>query len=203
MRDSATAAPGAVPGEPELIARNLWAGGRLAAAAMAFVAISFVFAFYYLRELNIEHMWRPSAVQPPLGFGIAILGCMLVSAAVYWVGSRDSPSGASGLWLPAATVALLLGLATVVIITIELPNAGFRPSDGAYASVFFGWTGFYLIAVLGGVYYLETVWARALRGTGGGVNPVILAGEASAFGVYWYFMALMSVLFFVLLYLVA
>ncbi len=32
---------------------------------------------------------------------------------------------------------------------------------------------------------------------------MILGAEAAAFGVYWYFMALMTVLFFVLLYIVA
>ena len=191
------------PTEPELIARNLWAGGRLAAAGMAFVMISFVFAFYYLRELNIEHMWRPKGVHPPLGFGIAILLCMLVSAGLYGLAARSSHPAGGGTWLPLAGVALLLGLAAIVAIGIEIPNAGFTPGSGAYASVFFGWTGFFGAAVLGGVYYLETLWARAARAGAEGGDPVVLAGESAAFAVYWYFMAAMTVLFFALLYLVA
>ncbi len=133
----------------------------MVAAAQAFVAITFVFAFYYLRELNIEHQWRPAGINPPLGFGTRHPRVHAAQRRGLLGRQPGLPVRASRLWLPAATVALLLGLATVVIIAIEIPNAGFRPSNGAYASVFFGWTGFYLISVLGGVYYLETVWARA------------------------------------------
>jgi heme/copper-type cytochrome/quinol oxidase subunit 3 len=201
MPDGASAM--VAPTESELTARNLWAGGRLASAGMAFVMISFVFAFYYLRELNIEHMWRPKGVHPPLGFGIAILACMLVSAGLYWLAARASHPAGGETWLPLAGVALLLGLATIVLIGIEIPKAGFTPSSGAYASVFFGWTGFFGVAVLGGVYYLETMWARAARAGVGGTDPVVLAGESGAFATYWNFMAAMTVLFFVLLYLVA
>jgi heme/copper-type cytochrome/quinol oxidase subunit 3 len=193
-----------VPSEPELQSRNLWAGGRLVTAAMAFVFVSFVFAFYYLRELDIENQWRPKGINPPMGWGIAVLACVLISVAVYWFGSRTVAGTAlTTSWRTAATVSLLFGIAGLVVMCVQIPWAGFRPTDGAYASVFFAWTGFLATAVFGGVYYLETLVVRAWRGAETRPDPLVLTAEAEAFGVYWYFIALMTILAFVLLYLVA
>lgn len=193
-----------VPTEAELQSRNLWAGGRLTAAAMAFLFVSFIFAFYYLRELNIENQWRPDGINPPRGYGIAILVLMLISVGLYWFGSRSiTPAGPTSLWRSAATASLLFGLAAFVVMCVEMGKAGFHPTDGAYASVFFGWTIFWAAALFGGVYYLETMVARAWRSAVTGPDPLVLTAEAEAFGVYWYFMAIVTVVAFVLLYLVA
>ncbi len=43
------------------------------------------------------------------------------------------------------------------------PSQHFGPTDGGYASVFCAWTGFYLIAVLFTMYWLETQVATELR----------------------------------------
>lgn len=201
MAPDGAAAQAHIPTESELQARNLWAGGRLLAAAMAFVFIAFVFAFYYLRELNIQGMWRPDDVHPPLTFGLAILACILASALVYWLGTRNLRV-LDYHWLWPVAAALALALATLVLIGFEIPDAGFRPTDGAYASVFFAWTGFYAAAVFGGAFYMETLVARGLR-VRTEVDPVILTAEVEAFGIYWYFVALMTILMFVLLYVVA
>ena len=63
---------------------------------------------------------------------------------------RDSPS-----WLAPAIGGLVLGLAAIALQCIEYTVQHFGPTDGAYASVFCAWTGFYLIAVLGTMYWLE------------------------------------------------
>ena len=192
-----------IPTESELQARNLWAGGRLTAAAMAFVFISFVFAFYYLRQLNVEGKWRPHGVNPPATYGFAILACMLASALVYRLGTwRVDAAGPSRRWLWPSIASLALGIGALLAIGFEIPNAGFRPFAGAYASVFFAWTGFFALGVFGGVYYLETLVARTVRYRTE-AEPVVLAAELDAFGIYWYFMALMTVLTVVLLYMVA
>ncbi len=198
--DDATA-PARIFTESELQARNLWAGGRLLAAAMAFVFIAFVFSFYYLRQLNIQGKWRPGDVHPPSTFGLAILACVLASALVYWLGTRNVRVLAYR-WLWPATLALALAVAALVVIGFEIAHAGFHPTDGAYASVFFAWTGFYAVAVFGGVFYMETLVARGLR-VGTEADPVVLTAEVEAFGIYWYFTALMTILTFVLLYVVA
>src|SRR6266571_7368281 len=69
----------------ELLARNIRVGSRLWAASQAFFFIAFFFAFLYLRALNTNGLWRgwphhhPS---PSIAFGVAILICVLGSAAV-------------------------------------------------------------------------------------------------------------------------
>ena len=57
----------------------------------------------------------------------------------------------------------LLGLAAVALQCIEYTKQNFGPTDGAFASVFCAWTAFYLVAVLGTMYWLETQVATELR----------------------------------------
>lgn len=192
-----------VPSEAEIIGRNLWAGSRLWAAAMAFLYIAFVFAFYYLRELNILGMWRPKGVDPPLAFGIIILACTVAAAGVYRLAHTVRASrGVGGAWHGLLGLATLLGAVAVALLALEFFKAGFRPTSGAYASVFFGWTAFHAFLLLGGVYYMECTLAKSLR-MGTRLSREVSLAEVEAVGVWWYFLTLMGVLTFVLLYLVA
>ena len=62
--------------EPALVReRNVWAGVRLWTGGMAFLFVSFLFAFLYLRSLNNDQMWRPKGVNPPVVFGSIVLVC--------------------------------------------------------------------------------------------------------------------------------
>ena len=162
-----------------------------------------MFAFYYLRELNLSGQWRPKGVNPPIGFGVVILVLVLLSAAVYWAGFRARrSSGPGSTWHLAAGLSFLLGLAALVVMCVLIPNAGFRPTSGSYASVFFAWIGFYAFVYFGGLYYLETVLAKSLRNHSTAAQ-VVAGAEAEAFGVFWIFMAAVQVLMFALLFLVA
>jgi len=40
---------------------------------------------------------------------------------------------------------------------------GFGPTDGAYASVYLGWTGLFLLFLIGLAYWLETLVAMSVR----------------------------------------
>jgi heme/copper-type cytochrome/quinol oxidase subunit 3 len=51
---------------------------------------------------------------------------------------------------------VVLGLVAVALQCIEYTVQHFGPTNGAYASVFCAWTGFYLIAMLFTMYWLET-----------------------------------------------
>ena len=59
-------------------------------------------------------------------------------------------------------------LVAIALQCVEYTTLGFGPASGAYASVFVGWTGFYALFALGGVYWLETqtasVWRAARHG---------------------------------------
>src|SRR5438445_13831009 len=110
LHPTVTTADGLEP--PELLARNIRVGSRLWAASQAFFFVAFFFAFLYLRALNTNGLWRgwphhhPS---PSLAFGVAILICVVASAAVVRVAASISSPG----WRLPLAASLVLALAAV------------------------------------------------------------------------------------------
>src|ERR1700730_11114483 len=98
------------PEPPEVGARTLAEASRLLAGASAFFFVAFLFAYFYLRSLNVEHMWRPAHVNPDQALGGAMIGCVVVSAALAFLGERQMKRG-SPKWLLTVSGALALGLA--------------------------------------------------------------------------------------------
>ena len=87
---------------------------------------------------------------------------MLISAVLAILAGRRM-KGESSSWVTPAIGSLALGLAAVALQCIEYTVQHFGPTDGGYASVFYAWTAFYVIAVLGTMYWLETQIATELR----------------------------------------
>jgi heme/copper-type cytochrome/quinol oxidase subunit 3 len=198
-----------VPAEPpELGGRALSVASRLLCGATTFFYLAFVFAYFYLRSLNQNHMWRPAHVHPDQGLGAAFIACIVISALAAIVAGRRMKAGAAG-WLAPAAIAVALGLAAVALQCIEYTVQDFGPTNGAYASVFVGWTGFYLISVLATMYWLETQVATELRarrapaGSEGDVHEPdrLIAPGLDAAVFYWSFLAAIGVLTYVVLYL--
>ena len=68
---------------PELLPRTIWVGSRILAAGEAFFFVAFLFAFFYLRALDSNGVWRGwphHHPHPSKAFGIAILVCVVASA---------------------------------------------------------------------------------------------------------------------------
>ncbi len=61
------AGPEIPPEPPDVGARALSVASRLLAGATTFFFLAFVFAYFYLRSLNVEHMWRPAHLKPDAG----------------------------------------------------------------------------------------------------------------------------------------
>jgi heme/copper-type cytochrome/quinol oxidase subunit 3 len=193
------------PEDPRLLAANLTVGIRLFASAMAFVFMSFVFAFFYLGAVNSDHYWRPKHVSPPQGYGVAILVFILASAAVFELARRRLAGGNRSVSLIG--VALFLSFVVVVLQILEFVSTGFGDSGGGYASVFYGWTSLFLAFWLGAVYAVETLLATSLRGAreierAGGDPLVVLGPSASATMAYLYACAGIEIVTWVLLYLI-
>ena len=192
--------------------RNLWVSARLGAGAIAFFNLPFVFAYFYLRSVDTKAHWKIGPVHPSSAMGIAIVVAIALSAAVARAGRARR--------VEAGALAIVLGLVAVALQCIEYTTVDFGPASGGYASVFFGWTAMYAVAVLLAMYWLEVqvaTMARAPRGTrvqaeltAGGHEPprgaaadadLTTAGyEAASF--YWSFLAGIGVLAWVVLYLV-
>jgi heme/copper-type cytochrome/quinol oxidase subunit 3 len=196
------------PEPPDVGARALSVAARLLAGATTFFFLAFVFAYFYLRSLDQDHMWHPRHVNPNQGLGAAMIVCVVLSAAATILAGRRMNTGSQN-WLSFAIGGLLLGLAAVALQCIEYTSQHFGPTNGGYASVFCAWTAFYLIAVLGTMYWLETQVASELRARrapaahdGDIKNPdVLIAPGLDAVVFFWGFLAAIGVLSYVTLYL--
>ncbi|MGA8339449.1 MAG: hypothetical protein WB761_32225 [Solirubrobacteraceae bacterium] len=195
------------PEPPEWQPRAIWVGGRLLCGAISFFFASFVFAFFYLKALDTNHSWKIGRIVPDGGFGIAIAALFLFSAVIYRLAARR-PAGDS---MAAGTIAIVMGLAAVVLQFVEYTVLDFGASQGGYAAVFFGWTATYAIVALLGLYWIEiqvaSLWRVRREGKMREIevptseSALLLVGiEASSF--YWAFFVAIGVLAYVLLYLV-
>jgi hypothetical protein len=179
------------PEDPALLGANIAMGARLVASAVVFLFMSFVFAFFYLRALNTNHAFLMAHVKPPDGWGVAVLVCVLGATAVFEGARRQLRDGTGRAWRLGA----------------EYFNLSFGAADGGLASVFFGFTAVFGIFWLGGVYWVETLWAQSLRQprrAGGDVDAPsqVLRPSADGCVLFLAVMSVVEILAFILLYLV-
>jgi heme/copper-type cytochrome/quinol oxidase subunit 3 len=203
------------PESPDVGARGLYVAGRLLAGASTFFFLAFVFAYFYLRSLNEDHLWHPATnpahhqIKPVQGLGAALIACVLISAVLAVLAGRRM-KGQSSSWLAPAIGSLVLGLAAVCLQCIEFTAQKFGPTDGGYASVFCAWSAFYAIAVLGTMYWLETQIATELRARrapahahGDIADPDrLIAPGLDACVFFWAYLAALGVVAYVTLYIV-
>jgi heme/copper-type cytochrome/quinol oxidase subunit 3 len=182
---------------PEVQERNLWLGVRVMAGVTIMFFLAFVFAYFYLRSLNNAGRWQPPRVDPPQGYGAAVVILFALSAAA--LAYADRAARAARAWLPVAGIALALGLAGCVVQGFEWANLGFSPLDGGYASVFLGWTLLFTVFVLLAMYWVEVVFATGIRHRRAGETYVPHGLDAAAFN--WALLAVIGVIAWVILYL--
>ena len=161
--------------------------------------LGFVFAYFYLRSLDNNGLWRPAGVDPPAGYGIAIAAALALSAAAFGYAARRRQAADAAAGCAAAGIALALGLFACAAQAFEYAHISFGPESGGYASVFFGWTALYVVVALIALYRVETVFAAGLRNRGraGAVPEGFVPGA-----LYWALLAAIGVLAWVVLYLV-
>ena len=194
----------------EKVVANLAAGTRLWAGATTFFFLGPFFAYFYLRSLNTGDMWRPAHVDPPQSFGATIM-VLVVSASVALVlASRAAGSARDRSWKPLVALALVLGLAAVVLQGIEYGRLGFGPTDGGYASVFAAWTGLNAVFVFGTTLWAETLLAYGIRTRHQTPTPgddldtpfALIRPRLEALAFYWAYLAALGVVMWAILYLV-
>jgi heme/copper-type cytochrome/quinol oxidase subunit 3 len=189
----------------DLVAANIAVGTRLWAGATVFFFLGPVFAYVYLRSLDSAGLWRPTGVDPPQGFGAAIMLLAVASAVALLLASRSSGSSRGSAWLASVALALALGLGAVALQVVAYVRLGFGPTDGGYASVFVAWTGLTALLTLATMVWLETLLACGLRSRkqaastsadDSGIQP-----RLAALASYWAFLAALGVVMWIVLYL--
>jgi heme/copper-type cytochrome/quinol oxidase subunit 3 len=179
--------------------RAMWLSARLLSGAVAFFFAAFLFAYFYLRLLDVNHAWKIGSVHPSIGLGVAVVVVLVASAAVLRLALIRRASD-----VPLAAVALALALLAIVLQVLQWTTLGFGPASGGYASVFIGWTSTYAVIILPCAYWIETQLAGAWRERRLGTaqtHELHTAGlEACSF--FWSFYVALGVLAFVVLYLV-
>jgi heme/copper-type cytochrome/quinol oxidase subunit 3 len=189
-----------------------WTGSRFAVGGLAFLYGCFAFAYFYLRSVNSSGRWKGSGYHAPqIGYGVTILVLVLLSALVQYVGLQRIKAGSKGAWQAAALVALLLGVAAVVVQIIQLLSLPFQPGSSGFSSVFTDTWPVLLVSWLGAMLWLEmlVMRVRPLTPMSFVEQPPTYAeafavqrfqSSLSAFTLIWNFMAVVTLFFFLLFY---
>jgi heme/copper-type cytochrome/quinol oxidase subunit 3 len=183
---------------PELHERIDRIGFGLLAGATVTFFLGFVFAYFYLRSLNNNGLWRPAGVEPPSGYGIVIAAAFVLSAVAFYYAARAARNDRG--WVTASGIALVLGLFGCAAQAFEYAHIPFGPGSGGYASVFFGWTALYVVVALLAIYRVETVFASGLRNRG--QETVAIPEGFVPAALYWALLAAIGLLAWILLYLI-
>lgn len=193
--------------------RALSVASRLLAAGSVFFFLAFLFAYFYLRSLNVEGLWHPHHVKPDKTLGVIFIVLVLASAGLAIMAGRREQGGWEKPWTGLAWGAVALGLIAVGVQCYEYTVQDFGPTDGGFASVFCAWTAFYIIWVIFAMYWLEICTATETRerrsptgklgeGTHVYEDPDrLLPRGMDAAVFFWSFTAGIGVITFVVLYL--
>jgi heme/copper-type cytochrome/quinol oxidase subunit 3 len=200
MEASAPTGPYIEPEPREWQPRALWISARMLCGAVAFFFASFVFAYFYLRSLDLNKGWKIGSVHPSIGLGIAIALVLVLSAVLMRIAAIRSAET-----VRAGAAAAALALLAIVLQVIDWTTLGFGPASGGYASVFIGWTSMYAVFTLACAYWIETqvatAWRARREGPGLG-GPELLSAGLEACSFFWTFYVAVGVLAFVILYIV-
>lgn len=155
---------------PEEIAYELraaegavWTGSRLLIGMVSFVYASLAFAYFYLRSTNNQGLWRPGGVTASMSFGTTILVVALVSTSLNVFGTWRLRTGSVLDSNVAGWLTVLGGSIAVGIQVWQLFELHFWPGSSGYASCFIAWAILNAALLLSGVYWSETMLARAVR----------------------------------------
>ena len=90
--------------------------------------LGFVFAYFYLRSLNNNDLWRPAGVDPPTGYGIAIVACLRAQRGALRLRRAGGPGGVAA-GSPRRASRWSSGLLGCVLQGFEYAHLSFGPAE--------------------------------------------------------------------------
>jgi heme/copper-type cytochrome/quinol oxidase subunit 3 len=189
-----------------------WTGARLAIGGLTFLFGCFAFAYFFLRSVNSEGHWHGSGyVSPQLWMGTLIMLLAVVSAGLHYFGLQRIKAGHKHIWVILGWISLALGLGAVGAQIYQLTDLPFPPGSSGYASVFVGFYPVLLTTQLAILVWLESLLmrARSIPEISFVEQPPTVEetygvqrfqASLSAFSTLWIYLALISLLFYLLFY---
>jgi len=194
---------------PQLSGRTLWVGSRVLGACVIFYFLGFVFAYVYLKTLDVNHHWRHGPAAPSALVGSLILVLVLTGTAAYAVGVRSLEREQWQRWRRLTALSAMGLLAAALMLVVELVDPAFPYGISAYVSVFVGWSWSLVVILLVVSYFVTSLFAQSRRvppesrqHTEDLASPTALLGSADAVRFVMFVVAGIEVLAWVLLYLV-
>lgn len=142
-----------------------WTGSRLFVAVSAMAFGGGVFAYFYLRSLNGNGLWRAQGQHPSTFITVPVLVLTLVGCVLYLVTTRrllrGQSSGAD--WRVASAVTVVTLVLAAGIQLWGMRRLPFFPGSSGYASVYVAVMPLFAVWLLIGAYWVETLLARTLR----------------------------------------
>lgn len=196
----------------EAALNGAWTGSRLAIGGLSFLFGSFVFAYFYLRSLNASGMWHPKGSHlPSMAMGTVIMALVVVSAVVQYIVLQRIKAGNKKAWQAGGALALLLGLVAVALQIIELLKLPFFPGSSGFASVFVS-----SYPVLLFIWFCAMIWLESLLMRSRSIPAISFVEQPptftevftvqrfqaslSAFTATWNYLAVVTIVFWVLFY---
>jgi heme/copper-type cytochrome/quinol oxidase subunit 3 len=182
---------------PEVDAGLARTGMWIFMGADALFFVAFLFAFFYLKALNNDHLWMSQwVVHPRRNGGAIIVGLLVISAVLAFLGARavakTPASGRMFFWL-----ALLAGVLCVGFQIHEFKTLPFDPTlGGGYSSVFVGLKGALMVQLVGALIWLGTHIHQASPTGDSTARPA----SAVVFGNFMIFLAGVSLVSYLVLY---
>lgn len=151
-----------------------------------------LFAYFYLRALNVDNAWLSddNPVVAAAWKTWLIAGVTVVSALVYRYGERGIAAGKRSTFLAGALIGALLVVLAIVLVIYQMRTWGILMSDGSYASTFIVMTGVQLAHLVLLLILAIGIWNRGTRGKLDDGNYT----HATVVGYFWYWVALAGVL---------
>ena len=192
---------------------GLWTGSRLFVGVVTMAWSGVAFAYFYLRAIDPSGQWDPHHLTAPPVIGTLIAACVLLGAFMAEYGRHHLLRGLRFEWLTAAWLCVIFGAIAGGLQIWQLTRLSFYPGEYGYTSVFIGFAPLNVAMILAGVYWAETIATRSVRlraevdpdlHLGESQHPAVRHLRASLAGCtfYWWFMVLVSLLFWILFYVV-
>ena len=166
-------------------------------AESAFFLAVFLAYFYLRAEIQLPYVQPDGSLLLPVLNTLVLAGSV---AAIAWA-ERGIARDQERRLLIGVTIAAALGLVFMAVQSIEfasLAQVGFTPNSSPIGSTFFALLVFHVLRVFAGVSFMVIVLIRALMGQFSARRRVVV----QACALYWYFIACVWAVVFLVLYIV-